>query len=550
MIFKINIFPKKEIDRYSQINKFLKMFRDIYLQNPNVTIHNSDTFYKCLSSYNIKNSTVNFKKYHFKWIDFFRKINNIKVFVSENWQYFCQFKNETSNNPADCLKIYISVDEEHIYQAAIELFNYLAQNDIKHSSKIASENRTDDIVIRLENYQDYKKIKDFVTKSKVFQRGKQSLNPFVLTDNVLGYTFDGKLSYNKTVSKYLADYFKWVRLNKQLKNVSVQHFLIYLINMYKNVFQSGININEYFENFDVRNMLDLVNYEQITKLLITSIQTSNQQFDMDILKKFNQEFNDENLKNRKMQHLNNLVSKQNISEDFSNLWDICIGIEDKEYSRIIQNTKDISREINIPNIDKYDYILQWLNYLKTNIKSTEKINEYIKLACDNHYLRAITRTNNLRYIFYKYITPDDIKQVLKSLNDNEKSNPWLSKYGNEIFESSLYLDLQQNIDSIDLPLLDKNYIIQEWFYYLATNKKKFPEPLKNIISACSGNINAITRDRNFRYIFYKYITPDDIKLLINHLTNGQGIEKFNLYDIFTINEIKTDESEKNFKINF
>ena len=61
-----------------------------------------DTVYYYFTRYNIPLREKDFKVSHFfnEWIDYFKDNSNIKVFVQDNWKYFCQFvnlKNDGSN---------------------------------------------------------------------------------------------------------------------------------------------------------------------------------------------------------------------------------------------------------------------------------------------------------------------------------------------------------------------------------------------------------------------------------------------------------------------
>lgn len=71
------------------------------------------------------------------WREHFKNIKNINAFRSDNWRYFFQFTNGDLLEDTSYIKLYIPIDSEHLYEGINELFEFMAENDIKHLSKVA-----------------------------------------------------------------------------------------------------------------------------------------------------------------------------------------------------------------------------------------------------------------------------------------------------------------------------------------------------------------------------------------------------------------------------
>ena len=103
------------------------------------------------------------------FIEYFKNKKNIKVFNSPFWRYFCQFNNIIPGKNIELfnpIKMYLSVDRDNIKKVAIKIFDFLEQNNIYHESKIGSEVRSDDIVIRVFSKKDENLIRNFIKNDK------------------------------------------------------------------------------------------------------------------------------------------------------------------------------------------------------------------------------------------------------------------------------------------------------------------------------------------------------------------------------------------------
>lgn len=101
-------------------------------------------------------------------------------------------KKEALFNP---IKMYLSVESKDIAQVSIMLFDFLEKNDILHQSKVASEVRSDDIVLRIYSKEDEVKIQNFINNNSYIRNSLKKTIQFCFEKDNIGYALDGNLSY-------------------------------------------------------------------------------------------------------------------------------------------------------------------------------------------------------------------------------------------------------------------------------------------------------------------------------------------------------------------
>ena len=200
--------------RKSEISNLLK---DLYISAEKSNyLYNESSIYHYLIKRNVPKKDRDVYFYGFeggkknnklfnRWIDKFKKNPNIRVFCSPYWEYFCQFINGRVDS-SRCIKMYIPVDNKHIEESANRIFSFLAKNNISHLSKIGSEIRFDDIVIRLNTKADALKLQKFIDNDKYIQEGLFKGNPFAFSNNGINYAYDGHTSFNMCLSHLISIY--------------------------------------------------------------------------------------------------------------------------------------------------------------------------------------------------------------------------------------------------------------------------------------------------------------------------------------------------------
>ena len=225
--------------------------------NPRLKINPAIESYNCLH-----NSTFN------NWIQMFSNSNNTDCFISDSWNYFCQFisRDRQARAATEHMKIYIPLDANHIEYGAKIIFDFLDQNSISHLSRIGQEIRFDDIVIRLIDPEDTDKLLNFVKSNSYLQEGLIKPNPFAFQKDGIAMAIDGDLSYNTIIATLLKTYMDCKRSTNSLNYVDVEDFYRYLRKLYKeqfiehtnNTLSDALNWESYEEK----------NYRQVISLII------------------------------------------------------------------------------------------------------------------------------------------------------------------------------------------------------------------------------------------------------------------------------------------
>lgn len=251
------------VSKKAEMNYFLKYLAELSENGIDV---DSDVVYNTMESYGVRSSDnvdgilTNIKPELFpKWKENFLNDPDIHVFVAPNWRYFCQFISNERIPGDEYIKMYIPIDGEHIYKGAIDLFNYVESLGVRHESKISSEIRSDDIIIRLdgENMDSAKKIINYVNSNEYIREGLTRVNPFVPVVNGIGIMKESGISYNNTMAKLIAYHIK--EMQKQQKDVSIYSFQEWLNSIQSDYRKSPINVDDFRE---VKSIFDQSIYEE------------------------------------------------------------------------------------------------------------------------------------------------------------------------------------------------------------------------------------------------------------------------------------------------
>lgn len=207
----------------------------------------------------------------YKWIEYYKRSSRIDVFRSEYWPYFCQFisKDQRARASKEHIKVYIPQDGKHIEKSAKLIFDFLSRNDIPHVSKIGKQIRFDDIVIRLVNEEDARKLLDFVKSNQYLQEGMIKPNPFAFQQDGVAMACDGDQSYNYTVAQIVAMYLDSKKKSNSLDTVSYQDFYHFISENFKKEFIN--NSSTLFERkLGIEDEKSKKNYQHIIALMLKS----------------------------------------------------------------------------------------------------------------------------------------------------------------------------------------------------------------------------------------------------------------------------------------
>lgn len=243
------------------------------------TYVDKNVVYSMLENYKIKdsdlkkNETIHPLHYYDDWYSSLGNKNHLKVY---NWRnYWSGFDN---NRPQyGFTKIYLSLDGEHLCEGVKQLFSYLEQENISHTSKSTSHVRADNVIIRIgsEDNEALKKIYNFIKNNKYIQEGANQINPFLPNIGKIGVMIDDGRSYNmelatliaKYVNQYTIDsnidfsnFTKFVSEEKKYDSVFLETFNYAFFE--KSKYQQLIENEEYVNriNIDIKNPVDILEF--------------------------------------------------------------------------------------------------------------------------------------------------------------------------------------------------------------------------------------------------------------------------------------------------
>lgn len=216
-------------NNYARMQKFLDMLKEFSISNPEKEI--TETFvYSNLVRFNIDdnnvfNTNVVQQNYYEGWKERYRNTKNIIVNDKLHGNFCWFFTGYDGNN---AVKLYIPMDFEHIQEGANQLFDFISSTNMSHQSKIASRIRNDNVVVRVVNLEDAKKIVDFVSNNEYIQSGMLKVNPFTPNINGIGMTMDNNFSFNSELSKLISSFINWLKQENRLDLVTVEEFNKYI----------------------------------------------------------------------------------------------------------------------------------------------------------------------------------------------------------------------------------------------------------------------------------------------------------------------------------
>ena len=351
-------------------------------------------------------------------IKYFKNTPNIKVFNSEIWRYFCQFKNlETKRNDEffnSLLKMYIPVKSEYLAYFCKDIFGFMAKENIQHSSKIGIEERNDDLVIRVVDTKSMQKIIDYVKGKKYSPKVFLSPNPFSSKEDNISLAKDGHLSYNTELSKAVVAFVNDNSNNK----ISIENF------------------NEYVKTLNKRT--NDIDKEQIYQLLSMNLEGKNS------LNEYTNFYNkcvNPNIQENtiKIEEKNNYYQKK--------YYDLVIDKrENLFYGFVHQNMMDNFR--NMPDISVI-FKKEMLN-----------IKQYIQTG---HYGNNQQMTKSID----NYFSPDNIKNIM--LKDTNNLDEGIKNYVVSILKES-HINFDESVLYANEKKEDLTSIISEC-YDIYVNKK-------------------------------------------------------------------------------
>lgn len=442
------------MDKASKIDKFLKELQELSKE----TRLSPDRIYTILSYYSIPydEQNVSIENYFDKFINNFRNVPNANVFVDANWSYFCQFTNDPTGSMYDTnpIKIYIPLRKEHLEENVNKIIMFMAKNNIIHRSKLAKKVRVDDLVLRVRDKNDANKVINYIN-SAIPKEDLYECNPFCVNEGNVGLTMDRYMSYNEILSKYLCLYMSDIYYKNEIASYeSFKTFMqVHLRTLISKKAKNYILRFKSLEDYRLSDEEFLANVNEIATLIVRNLELADKEYMYQLHNELNRDgYFDEEVAYYSPYNRDNYINYN-------------ASINEKS-TPITNNNKDRNLLIEIIKVTSEKHGIE---------KTKELLNSYR----EKKYLRAITRTNNLRekvlssLTFYNYIT---------NLS-TEELNEMIDKYSVQK-ETNYSEDNEKLLISI-VETMTKKYGLEQAFYYINSYRESF-------------NVNSITRDNDLR----------------------------------------------------
>ena len=263
-----------------KINDFFNVFKNLKTFNPNIIL-NHNSLYSALIRFGVfsddkyilsKNDIFdkivkkdgNFEK----WINRFKNSKNTFVHVDPNWNYFCQFEHGSLkyNNNGDFIKIYVPLINSRIYEGVNRIFDFIDKSGINHVSKVSSDIRFDDVVIRVTNKEDADKIINFIKNDSYIQEGLLPANPFAFNKDGLALASDGNSSYNSILSVLLTNFIN----NSNINELNSFNFYSYLNKLQFDLNNNYVDLKTFILTTFDKNKPSNKDFMRVLELIINS----------------------------------------------------------------------------------------------------------------------------------------------------------------------------------------------------------------------------------------------------------------------------------------
>lgn len=491
------------MNRFEEIDNFLRYFSSLYQQNPSFEIK-SDTIYYSLETYGMTEDEINngnIINNFAKWEKDFKKTQRLVVYHDPRQIRFLQFSSNYKKDDNRYFKLYLNYSKDNIYESVNKVFSFVDKNRMESASKVADCVRADDVVLRLREPLEVAAVIDYVNRDSQLCNNARPTNPFVYRQGKVGIAYDDNLSYNSVISNMIAEYLNNRRLDNRLSEVSYGDFSNYINLFYHDNFKTAIGTNSFaksqlFHKLKGRHNSSasaILNLEQIIKTLTLSLNPNTNYNDM----------------------VNHIMSCQN-KKNYDDMLNYYIDVLKNPY--LGNSSVQVDSNVN-DNLDKAKRIID--NYIlyisqEKDFDYTREVFKHIRQGEYNY----ITRTHDFRQLFSQNITTDMIDKIIgedMNLYVGKLYSEVVSKYNNDsdLQEVNKTNTVNSYNNEPNVQTINKKDIFDR-YVQLALIKYGFDIAIKQIQSYMSGNEYAITRDGNFRQLFVQYVSPYDISIITNN----------------------------------
>ena len=290
-------------NRYQEMQDFIIRLSTIYQNNTNKN-YTFDDLYSFVYTQLVRigstqDGSVDFSNEGNHAFDrlktYFGDRRNLEVFIDPRNNYFLQLQNkpELHENNVETIRLYIPQNEYNLERSARNLFDFMADSNISHISKISRYERNDDIVVQVTNMNDAIKILNYAKGDRQIQSGLLDSNPFCYSEDGIAMAFgrNGQ-SINTVVASLLTAYSLEKIANKKYDEMFLLDFISYTNNYLDHHFNKLNDIGEVVADFRIKkgeentseNNKKIANVENIIRFYLNSI------YPMYNLESFNKDF--------------------------------------------------------------------------------------------------------------------------------------------------------------------------------------------------------------------------------------------------------------------
>lgn len=136
-------------------------------------------------------------------------------------------------NYRNVTKLFIPIKYTETPDVIEQIYSYLIFNNIKCETKVSSQDRSDNFVVRLYDLEDVDPFIQFCNQNNIIKENLKRTNPFICTKDNIGVTQDDgiKSSFNQTLSHSLAHYINACSRFGELREMGLDGFSSYLIEL-------------------------------------------------------------------------------------------------------------------------------------------------------------------------------------------------------------------------------------------------------------------------------------------------------------------------------
>ena len=400
-------------NRYQEMQDFIIRLSTIYQNNTNKN-YTFDDLYSFVYTQLVRigstqDGSVDFSNEGNHAFDrlktYFGDRRNLEVFIDPRNNYFLQLQNkpELHENNVETIRLYIPQNEYNLERSARNLFDFMADSNISHISKISRYERNDDIVVQVTNMNDAIKILNYAKGDRQIQSGLLDSNPFCYSEDGIAMAFgrNGQ-SINTVVASLLTAYSLEKIANKKYDEMFLLDFISYTNNYLDHHFNKLNDIGEVVADFRIKkgeentseNNKKIANVENIIRFYLNSI------YPMYNLESFNKDFL-ETSNDAKLISQANAISVKRTEKQYS---------IDKQFVGTIDN-------ILLDSVDTFK-----AKYRMDDKAALDIVKGYIET---NDYTK-ITRDNDTRNKYEKNDFAEKMKTLL-ALSNSDLETYYLNK---------------------------------------------------------------------------------------------------------------------------